>query len=255
MRSDMNKVITERPRRYRDYELPTGVKKRFQDTDWEDQPKREGMKAMWNGGTKDFTDVIGPLKGYLRKQARLGRPWNKVWSEIQATLPGEGLSASHAKDHIFGLVELDVMEVDGKPYTTTGRQIWSEMYVCPRSGILKINKEYRSWRHYKHKHKRDYVCSADSNTQYRKIDGHWHEITLVPLDNTDLLNYLSPAEVYEVHRRKTHRKNFDVYLERYITSLDYNYLKEVYGFPAFANAKRPLKPAEVRKLKLDKIAG
>jgi hypothetical protein len=50
----------------------------------------------WNA--KEFSDVLGPLRRYLRKQA--GRPWDKVWSEIATTLDSRSLTGQHIFDHI-----------------------------------------------------------------------------------------------------------------------------------------------------------
>ena len=52
---------------------------------------------------KDFSDVLGPLRRYLHKQ--VGRPWNKIWSEITQTLDSRSLTGLHIFDHIRWEVE------------------------------------------------------------------------------------------------------------------------------------------------------
>src|SRR6266404_1978920 len=82
MRSDMKKVVTERPRGGGGVKTPKGEKRDWQRHAVEDLPKRERIRAKWdhtNGG-KYFTDVLGPLYRFLLKQA--GRPWDNVYSEI-----------------------------------------------------------------------------------------------------------------------------------------------------------------------------
>jgi len=67
----------------------------------------------WNA--KEFSDLLGPLRGYLRKQ--VGRPWDKVWSEITTTLDSRTLTGQHIFDHICWEVELDAwLGDDGRLY-------------------------------------------------------------------------------------------------------------------------------------------
>jgi hypothetical protein len=52
---------------------------------------------------KEFSDLLGPLRRYLRKQ--VGRPWDKLWSEITQTLDSRSLTGQHIFDHIRWEVE------------------------------------------------------------------------------------------------------------------------------------------------------
>jgi hypothetical protein len=59
---------------------------------------------MNRGGTKGFSDHLGPLERYLRSQ--VGRPWNKVYSEIAAHIRPSNALQQHILSHLFGYVEL-----------------------------------------------------------------------------------------------------------------------------------------------------
>ena len=86
MRSDMAKVVTERPRRgHGNPSKKWGRRLGKNEYDAEDHgptraPIARHHQYGWNA--KEFSDLLGPLRRYLRKQ--VGRPWNKVWSEISA---------------------------------------------------------------------------------------------------------------------------------------------------------------------------
>ena len=119
MRKDMAKVVTEAPRRGH----ANSSKK------WGRRLRKDGMRA---GGPrsgacghrrgaasiatrKDFSDLLGPLRRYLRKQ--VGRPWDKVWSEITQTLDSRSLTGQHIFDHIRWEVEQEAwIGDDGRLY-------------------------------------------------------------------------------------------------------------------------------------------
>ena len=109
MRNDTAKVVTERPRR--GHGTPSKKwgrrlgKRRLgkNEHDADDHgptraPIARHHQYGWNA--KEFSDVLGPLRRYLRRQ--VGRPWDKVWSEIAGTLDnrslGLGALALHAVD-------------------------------------------------------------------------------------------------------------------------------------------------------------
>ena len=78
MRSDMKKVVVERPRwgsRRRNEKF--GAKLRYSpDHDYEDQPKKaRGFESYGDGCGKYLTDVLSPLERFLR--TNIGRPWDK----------------------------------------------------------------------------------------------------------------------------------------------------------------------------------
>lgn len=77
MRSDMAKVIVERPRRGWDggHKKPRG--------DLDSLPTKVGMKREIIG-EKYLNENLSPLRRFLASQ--VGRPWNKVYADISAYL-------------------------------------------------------------------------------------------------------------------------------------------------------------------------
>ena len=85
MRDDMAKVVTERPRRGHGHKSKktTGLPIRRYDPDADyDEPVRLPIarRRQYGWDAKDFSDLINPLKRYLR--SCIGRRWNKVHSEL-----------------------------------------------------------------------------------------------------------------------------------------------------------------------------
>lgn len=152
MRADMKQVLIERPR--------SGWRKKHQRTN---KPR----VTDWNGTdvdverapprppkTKYFDDLLGPLRKYLRRQ--VGRPWNKVHSEICAGIDRRSVTGRHLMEHVFREVSTDcVLDANGKPakgihdYRHRDRPL-EGLYVHPRTGLLRwIEPDTkREWREY-----------------------------------------------------------------------------------------------------------
>lgn len=143
MRSDMAKVIVERPRYgSRAHHDGKGYRKRWQRISLDDAPRRESIGAR-GGRTKGLNEHLGPLKRYLNKQ--VGRPWDKVFSEICQFIRLDSAVQSHVRDHLDDFVETCVIVIDGelcsgRPYRTgmpLGNYRQLMLYVCPRTGLLR----------------------------------------------------------------------------------------------------------------------
>ena len=144
MRSDMAKVIVERPRlKGSAWSKPKGYAKKLKDYGEDGPPRREGIKARWQGGSKYLNEHLGPLRRYLESQ--VGRPWDKVFSEICEHIDRSNPVQDHVRDHVEQYVVRNVLLVDGvacngeggydygKPLGETRWRLW---YVCPRTGLL-----------------------------------------------------------------------------------------------------------------------
>src|SRR5215469_17246972 len=117
MRPDLNKVLTEQPRRgSNSRNLKTRATFRDYDAGRDDRyslPKR-GKLVMhdrelgpWNED-KDFTDRLGPLKRLL--ESKVGRNWNNIYSEIRRTFPNTNKQNHHLiETHLLGYLHRDVM--------------------------------------------------------------------------------------------------------------------------------------------------
>jgi len=80
MREDMPKVIVERARRG-DCRARKGRARSL-----DELPSKEGMRRRYavSGDWKELNENLAPLRRYLERQ--VGRPWNKVYSEISLRL-------------------------------------------------------------------------------------------------------------------------------------------------------------------------
>lgn len=150
MRSDMAKVIVERPRRFRGCRArnapgyPRAKTRRMGGRALDELPTRERMGARY--GEKALNENLAPLERYLR--AQVGRPWDKIRSEISQHLRLTSAVQKHVLDHLRDFVELHVIERDGVlcglgrygGAYPLGRFYRSRapLYVCPRTGLLAV---------------------------------------------------------------------------------------------------------------------
>ena len=147
MRSDMKKVLCERPRRgsrYSYHEVRAAIKQ----TDPDDMPHCQGMRRPYKD-QKDFSDLLGPLVRFLRNS--VGRRYDDVWSELCANVPGHTTTGAHLRDHARWECETNTFVLDDK-VMTRGRRFYfgsprevDGLYVDPRDGLI-YYKEPRSYR-------------------------------------------------------------------------------------------------------------
>lgn len=133
MRSDMSKVIVERPRRGGGRD-----RKGCSARDFDDIPSKQSMKRG-HTDLKELNENLAPLKRYLHKN--VGRPWNKVFSEICENICVDNAVQKHIRGHVFGYVHRYVV-TEGKRILVQRflgeYELWNgDLYVCPKSGILK----------------------------------------------------------------------------------------------------------------------
>jgi hypothetical protein len=262
MRHDMAKVITERGRRGSSYKKDRkGYKKRLQ-KEGLDYVKRESMKARGDSD-KDFTDVLSPLEGFLRKN--VGRPWGKVCSEISAVLPASGgISLMHARGHLFqDFVEQHTQYIDGEVYDSKGYPLNSgwrrrQFYVDPRGFLRQVDQVSYKWK-------------KDGEPWYHKNNrGEW-----LVFDKWDTQCWFACVMVpYQIIRSepREHKYSFsktvfyfsvDIYPPVYDVMLklsisgqdnvysDRNLLHRTYGALVYCAARRQLGKGEIKKYKLN----
>jgi hypothetical protein len=144
MRSDMAKVIVERPRvRWpkRDGSwYPRGSLENVFRNDFELAPKREGMGRGY--GEKWLNENLQPLVRFLR--SNVGRPWDKVRSEIAAHVRCTSAVQKHVLDHLADFVEEHPLFVGRVPHhrrrlePLVSRGMRLRFWVCPRTGLLRL---------------------------------------------------------------------------------------------------------------------
>lgn len=183
MRPDMKRVVTERPRAGGGLKEPKGSKRDFQRQELDELPKREKIRQKWKSGysnAKEFTDVLGPLYRFLLKQ--VGRPWDKVYSEIAKELPKDTMQNIHIYTHIWQFVERDVQIINGKachkgsivdgyPIVSDGK--YEQLYIDPNTKILrKAKKGKRPFRYVSAYVKASPGVVAYPGFQYHKVKGY-----------------------------------------------------------------------------------
>jgi hypothetical protein len=152
MRSDMAKCVTERPRRG---SSNPSAKARWYGkiVDTEDGLDYDGLTRLpvsrkQEGyhkkiGDKDFTDVLGPIQGYLLNSC--GRPWDDVFSELsrnlgQGTWPVRHILTQHVdvKINTYRGIDGNVWYFDKYgPGPVSGSPNYPEFYVEPETRALR----------------------------------------------------------------------------------------------------------------------
>ena len=219
MRPDMSKVIVERPRIGHSARYSKPGRTRVI-TDDDGAPLRAREPAGREPRTKSLNENLAPLKRYLDKQ--VGRPWNKVFSEIAEHLKSTSTVQQHVRDHLEDFVAIHTMMVDGEVHVQSKygaiRPLaldWSLYFVHPKTGLLKRNPKSRRLL------RTDYSAARAmgvSNERRRVVgwtqqyllldDGAWWDVEIartadvpngekaVDVVHRDGLSSLSPDELY-----------------------------------------------------------
>jgi hypothetical protein len=137
----MAKVVTERPRSgHGNPSRKWGRRLNPNEFDLDDHGTARAPIARQRQYTnwKTFSDLLGPLRRYLRKQ--VGRPWDKVWSEITQSLDSRSLTGQHIFDHIRWEVEQEAwIAENGRVYRSRRWRANAPvegLYVHPRTRLL-----------------------------------------------------------------------------------------------------------------------
>jgi len=151
------------------------------DSEYEDQPRRASssrhQQERWTGEDKNLTDVLGPLRGYLRKN--LGRPWDDVYSELCTGLDRRSVSGLHVFSHLWQYVDKNcwIGAKTGKVYTDSNRgpQTVDEFYVHPWTGLLcEVPRRRRRWWMADTKPEPVTEIKLDEGKSYKQIEGIWY---------------------------------------------------------------------------------
>lgn len=131
MRDDMARVIVERPR------IPAFNSRKGRRRALDDLPAQEGMRRSQalRGDRKELNENLRPLRRYLESQ--VGRPWNKVYSEIAAHLRVDSAVQQHVCDHLRDFVAVQPRRINHGWHNFGGRTLWwQRLYVDPFNGLL-----------------------------------------------------------------------------------------------------------------------
>jgi hypothetical protein len=150
MRKDMSKVIVERPRH--NHSARHSRSGRPSVLEGEDgEPLRARARLGRQRKTKGLNENLAPLRRYLESQ--VGRPWNKIYSEIAQHLKPTSTVQQHVRDHLCDLVAISARMVEGQVMVQRRypgdfvplEEDWRTLFVHPRTGLLKRNSKARSY--------------------------------------------------------------------------------------------------------------
>lgn len=234
----MAKVIVERPRvGSRAPSRKKGYRKFVQRTGIENLPTREPLLGHWRGKGRWLNEHLGPMRRFLR--SNVGRPWNKVHQELCEHVCFDNPVQSHVLTHVFDYVHQHV-ELRGREIVSAngwrrGRSLPEDaMYICPRSGLLKIVRKQDT-------PKIPRRIGLGQLKQYHWRSGQWWELQL---------RSVHPKP--EIQRRHSPRRapacpqqTWDVWLEQFLSA---EADTVAYGGKLVAVSKRPLTPQETREV-------
>ena len=196
----MDEIIIERPR----WGSRMGHKRRAGRFDGKVEARRDpeglpfriGLKraAVQARATKMLNENLRPLQRYLESQ--VDRPWDKVWSEISQNLRVTSAVQQHVRDHVVGLCR-DLGGHPGRydPGAARNGQLdrledfHFQMYVDPRTGLLRRNKHFKTWQ----RKRREEAAAVvrQRSARMREVasdlqlhlfdDGAWWEVRLAPI--------------------------------------------------------------------------
>jgi hypothetical protein len=250
MRKDMYKVIVERPRRSKD--RPTLANRMRKDFDG---PVHLGMRFGF--GRPSLNENLAPLRRYLH--AQVGRPWNKVFSEICANIDRRNTVQQHIHQHIDDFIATDIQVCNGRLVDLgKSRRFWiddtvyQDLYVDPISGLIRVNKHRRSWRRAAAARRQQEQAEIDARrrvidgrTLLMHLDGAWFRVTLDRLEGHVVEKTVHGRRIKEV----TSETRYDVVLRRHTArgvSAD-SERKRLYGSEeVYATNKRQLSKQELK---------
>jgi len=236
MRPDMYKVIVERPRHWKASDAQADrLRNDF------DGPMQLGMRA--GHGKPWLNENLAPLRRYLR--AQVGRPWNKVYSEISAGIDRRNTVQQHIYEHIADFIAIDVTSA---AFAQRVRRCYQELYVDPRTGLIRVNKEHRAWRREQIERREQEQVQLvarrrilNDRTVLMRLDDLWFEVTLAELP--------APRAVQIEGRSKVVlERRYDIVLRRPINrNEDASDRGRVYGSSdLYAVSKRQLSKRELK---------
>jgi hypothetical protein len=188
----MFKVIVERPRHGR--WIAGAPRPR---APYDDLPSKEGIRRphTTRGAAKSLNENLAPLRRYLKRN--VGRPWDKVYSEICAGLKGKSTVKQHVREHVPDFVST-------RAYYDEGGRLWvredrfdrptaewyTPFFVDPRTGILRRSGSVKNWvpprvryAEYRRRDRRSHAVDLKPVSELvnlRRVDGVWYEFRREP---------------------------------------------------------------------------
>jgi hypothetical protein len=254
MRSDMFKLIVEAPRRGHNQKSDGRI---FRNS--EEAPAKLGMRAGYRS-RKWLNENLNPLERYLH--AQIGRPWDKVYSEICRTIDGRSTVKQHVLLHIEDFVVVRTKLVEG--IVVTLHRGWlscmpledvdTDLYVHPVSGLLLRNRAYaRKCEAGRQSRRRQAVADAadrrvlDAERQLHRIDGIWY---LVDVEALPEERYVKSGSGATASLRPVYDKRWDV-VRKAMVAINHDWVDSKDGQPSNQTLYGDIKLFGVSKRQLD----
>lgn len=220
MRKDMPKVIVERPRRG-GRKSKGRLHESHADVDEDTHEKRARMKPSRHGDFKELNENLAPLMRFL--QTQVGRPWDKIYSEIREHLSPKNAVQMHIMQHLVHLVYTDAKRFeDGKYYSLS--------YTWKPTGPHELHEGSL------------FVDAHGTLRRYRaKFAGvrrHWRR------KDTE-----APKNEVEIKGKKYQKVHGLWYLDTVYTTIDYNFITQKHEELVHTSIKQ-LNKRELKSLKL-----
>lgn len=260
MRTDMYKVIVERPRLIRGNWLGGGRDVGFrQFLESEDRPHKIGMRAG-HSNRKWPNENLAPLRRFLVSNA--GRPWDKVRSELLNGIDQRNTVQQHILTHVDDYVEREIRFVpreNGKGQRIEFRrrwrkewapieESWAPLFVDPRTGLLRLTRSAEKRAEAKREKTRREKADLEKETHalrtgvaLRRFDDVWYEVEFEKIPGEQISRY--QRRFAKDEEKKKWPSVFDVLEKRCVSLWDATH---------FVVKKRQLNSKEIRKRGLRK---
>jgi len=148
-----------------------------------------------SGCTRFFNEHLGPLRRFL--DTNVGRPWDRVYSEICQHVDRGNVVQKHILTHLFDYIVTDTVLIGGQPCRGGGRRYGESLrnsndryqwFVCPKSGLLRKSR-YVPYRANRAAQPRRVVLN--NRTVCIKRDGQWELLEVALVSQPD--RRVSPA--------------------------------------------------------------
>lgn len=254
MRKDMAKIIVERPRiGHSKRWVKPGRTRPLVDDDGE--PVRASAREPKGAArkTKTLNENLSPLRRYL--EGNVGRPWNKVYSELSENLKVASAVQQHVRQHVEDFVAVKTRMRSGEVFVTAhwGREValkdsYQRLYVHPRTGLLRKNEYWRKWsaKRKAEAKRRDAeralrMRELSSTVQLHLFNHVWWEVTLASVKVRQRRDGAGRVIFWQAPFT-------DVVLRARLSTLP---AEELYARPGvYAASKRQLSKAELKRLGL-----
>jgi len=188
VRSDLHKVIVERPRlgsrmpnhktamRLRAGALTEAVAR---GDDYDSGASRASSARR----DKRLNENLAPLTRYLRSQ--VGRPWNKVYGEVCAAIDTRSAVGLHVLQHIPDIVTTKTFAIGKVVYSRWwGMDMPVDgLYVDPRTGLLRHAQSRRS----RPVQREGNLVRVSEGLEFQKRDGLWFRMEYRTVDQIRML--------------------------------------------------------------------